>query len=221
MSSPHYPQSNGKIEAMVKSMKKIIASSWETRTLNASKLCRVILQYRNTPSRKDGLSPAQKLFGRPVQDTIPAHCRSFSKEWQPSTEEAEQQAAHTLQQTESFYNTHAYNLPDIQISSSVALQNPQTKLWDIYGSIVKIGPHRRYFVKTRSGRVLTRNRQFLRLRTPASLQLPSSVVQYHEAEKSPSSRQFVQEKQSSHGIIILPTDDQTPQAQSGDLRRSQ
>lgn len=32
-------------------------------------LCRALLQYHNTPSRKDGFSPAQKLYGRPVQDT--------------------------------------------------------------------------------------------------------------------------------------------------------
>ena len=103
---------------MVKSMKKIIASSWETRTLNESKLCWMILQHRNTPSHKDGLSPAQKLFGRPFRDTIPAHCRSFSMEWQRSIEEAEQQAARTLQQTEIFYNTHVHNFSDILIGSS-------------------------------------------------------------------------------------------------------
>ena len=76
MSSPYHPQSNGKIEATVKSMKKILATSWDTRTLNENKLCRAILQYRNTPSCKDGLSPAQKLYGRPIQDTLPAHRRS-------------------------------------------------------------------------------------------------------------------------------------------------
>ena len=146
-SSPYYPQSNGKLEATVKSMKKIIATSWDTRTLDENKLCYAILQYRNTPSRKDGLSPAQKLY---------------------STQAAEQQTAYTLQQSEAFYNTHTRSLPDIQIGSSVALQNPQTKLWDIYGTIVDIGPHRRYYIKTHSGRVLARNCHFLRHRTPAS-----------------------------------------------------
>jgi len=72
-SSPHYPQSNGKIEATVKSMKKIIASSCGNRSVNVNSMCRVLLQYRNTPSCKDGQSPAQKLFGRPIQDTLPAH----------------------------------------------------------------------------------------------------------------------------------------------------
>ena len=150
-SSPYYPQSNGKIEATVKSMKKVIATCWDTRTLNEDKLCCVILQHRNTPSRKDGLSPTQKLFGRPVQDTLPTHCRSFAPEWQRSTHEAEQQASHTLRQSESYYNTHTHNLADIQVGSTIALQNPQTKLWDTYGTIIDIGPHRRYYIKTHSG----------------------------------------------------------------------
>jgi len=37
--------------------------------LNEGKLARALLQYRNTPSCRDGLSPAQKLFGRPVTCT--------------------------------------------------------------------------------------------------------------------------------------------------------
>ena len=154
-------------------MKKILAASWDHRHLNEDRLCRALLQYRNTPSRKDGTSPAQKLFGHPIQDSIPAHRRSFAPEWQKSTQEAEQQTTETLAQSKEFYNTHAHSLPDIQVGSKVALQNQQTKLWDIYGMVVSIGPNRRYFVKTQSGRILVRNRRFLRRRTPASLQPPS------------------------------------------------
>ena len=42
-----------------------------------------------------------------------------------------------------------------------------------YGTIVKIGPNRRYFIKTKSGWILVCNRHFLRRCTPASLQPPS------------------------------------------------
>ena len=151
-------------------MKKILAASWDHRHFNEDTLCRALLQYRNTPSRKDGVSPAQKLFGHPIQDTIPAHRRSFAPEWQKSTQEVEQLATETSDQSKIFYNTHAHPLPDIHIGSNVALQNQQTKLWDVYGTVVAIGPHRRYYVKTQSGRVLVCNRRFLRHRTPASLQ---------------------------------------------------
>ena len=61
MSTPRYPQSNGKIEATVKSMKKLITAAWTGRSVNQDKLFRALLQYRNTPSRRDGQSPAQRL----------------------------------------------------------------------------------------------------------------------------------------------------------------
>ena len=160
-SSPRYPQSNGKIEATVKSMKKILAPSWDHRSFNEDKLCRTLLQYCSTPSRKDGLSPAQKLFGQPVQDTLPAYHRSFSPEWQKHMHEAEQLATNVLDQSETFYNTHTHSLLNIHVGSTVALQNPQTNLWDIYSTVVAVGPHYYYCVKTMSGRVLVRNRRFL------------------------------------------------------------
>ena len=77
-SSPRYPQSNGKAEATVKSMKKIIRAAWKRDSLDERTLTRALLQYRNTPSQQDRLSPAQKLFGHPIQDTLPAHRRAFA-----------------------------------------------------------------------------------------------------------------------------------------------
>ena len=81
-STPHYPQSNGRAEAAVKSMKRIIRAAWNSKCINEEKLCRALLQYRNTPSRKDGLLPAQKLYSHPIQDVLPAHHSSFALEWQ-------------------------------------------------------------------------------------------------------------------------------------------
>ena len=142
-SSPRYPQSNGKIEATVKSMKKLIKTSWNDCSLNEDQLTRAILQYRNTPSRKDGLSPAQKLFGQPIQDTLPAHCLAFSKEWQQNINDAEKVANENQQKVELYYNRHARTLPEIHIGSNVAIQDGDTKRWDIYGKVTHIGPHRR------------------------------------------------------------------------------
>ena len=51
VSTPHYPQTNGKIKATVKSMKKIIRTSWNGRFLDHDKFCCALLQYRNTPSK--------------------------------------------------------------------------------------------------------------------------------------------------------------------------
>jgi len=95
---------------------------------NQDKLCRVLLQYRNTPSHKDRISPAQKLYGHPVQDSLPAHHHSFSPHWQCKTAEVKKQLADTLEDSTQYYNAHVHPLPDIHIGSSVAVQNPQTKL---------------------------------------------------------------------------------------------
>ena len=170
-SSPTYPQSNGKAEAAVKSMKKIIRAAWTGTRLDSGRMTRGLLQYRNTPSRKDGLSPAQKLFGRPIQDVLPAHHRAFAPEWQRSAAEADEREQAHRDLVESHYNCHAHTLPDIHVGSNVAVQDASTKRWDIYGVVTDIGPHRRYFVKTGSGRVLVRNRRFLRRRVPC---IPSS-----------------------------------------------
>jgi len=59
-------------------MKKVIHAAWNGRYLDGGKLCRVLLQYQNTPLVKNALSPAQKVFGHPMQDTLPAHTSSFT-----------------------------------------------------------------------------------------------------------------------------------------------
>ena len=88
-----------------------------------------------------------KLYGRPVQDMLPAHHWSFSDKWQQRAEKA---ATHSREKAETFYNAHARNLPEIRIGSHVAVQDSETKVWDIYGIVTDFGPHRRYYIKTQS-----------------------------------------------------------------------
>ncbi len=136
--SPCYPQSNGKAEATVKSMKKMISASWTGKSVDWNKLSRALIQYRNTPCRKDGQSPAHKLFGHPVQDSIPAHCRSFGLEWQKSANEVEKAAHSTEEKAQAAYNQHAHDLTDLKVGNPVAVQNYLSNLWDIYGTINRL-----------------------------------------------------------------------------------
>ena len=131
-STPYYPQSNGKAEATVKSMKKIIRSARNGRYLEEDTLCRAIMQCHNTPSWKDGLSPAQKLFGQPLQDTLPAHRSSFAPEWQHQTEQAEQLAQTSQEAAVKYYNLSAHNLPDIKVGSHVAVQHPDKTMGHLW-----------------------------------------------------------------------------------------
>ena len=65
----------------------------------------------------------------------------------------------------------AHSLLDLIVESNVAIQHPRTKLWDTYRVVEHIGPHRHYHVRTKRGRVLIRNRHFIRRRIPASIPL--------------------------------------------------
>jgi len=73
-------------------------------SFDEDKLWRALLQYRNTPSRKDTLSPAQKLYGRPVQDSIPAHRRSFAADWQKPMDEVNIHETRVFSKAQKYYN---------------------------------------------------------------------------------------------------------------------
>ena len=60
-------------------------------------------------------------------------------------------------------------LPEITVGTQVAVQNRETKLFDIYGVVVDVDQFRKYSVKIANGRILIRNRKFIRKRVPNSL----------------------------------------------------
>ena len=185
-------------------MKKLIRASWTGRSLDHDKLCRAILQHRNTPCRKDGLSPAQKLFGHPVQDILPAHHRSFLPKWQRPISTAYQQRQDTLQSSAAYYDSHAHPLSDIKIGSHVAIQNSQTKAWDICGVVTEVSPEGRYYVKTQGGRVLVRNRHFLRRRTPTSIPNHTSGCSQPHTPQPPPPQRSSRDKKPTRRLIEDP-----------------
>ena len=174
MSSPGYPQSNGKAAAAVKSMKKLIRRSTKHFVLDENKLAPALLQYRNTPSSKDRLSQAQKLYGHPIQDTIPVHCCTFAPEWQSKIKEMDFKDKY-LEQTVTYYNCGTAPLSDIHIGNHVAIQNRETGNFDIYGTVVNIdAKFRKYTTKTQSGRMFVRNCRFICKRVPTTLAINDS-----------------------------------------------
>ena len=79
-SSPHYPQSNGLAEAAVKSMKTTKNGNLDMDEF-PFQFRQGLLEWSNTPD-SNGHSPAQKLYGHPLQSFVLAHHRSFATEWQ-------------------------------------------------------------------------------------------------------------------------------------------
>ena len=66
-SSPWYPQSNGKVENAVKTIKWLFSKCHET---GQSELL-ALLDWRNTPTEGLGSSPAQRFFGRRCRIQLP------------------------------------------------------------------------------------------------------------------------------------------------------
>ena len=66
-SSPHYPQSNGKVGNSVKTAKNLLKKSKAAR----SNIYLALLEWRNTPSEGLASSPAQRMFGRRTRTLIP------------------------------------------------------------------------------------------------------------------------------------------------------
>ena len=50
----------------------------------------------------------------------------------------EKKALNSCETVERVYNHHARTLPEITV---VAIQNHETKSWDVYGTVTEIGPH--------------------------------------------------------------------------------
>lgn len=174
VSSPHYPQSNGHAEAAVKSIKHLILKTAPSGNIDCEEFARGLLELRNTPTFT-GRSPAQFLYGHPLRSCLPAHPRSFAKEWQTKAEDCDTRAAHRASQVKARYDAHAQPLPRLRVGQQVRVQDPTSKRWDRVGVVMSVGKSRDYELRLPSGRVYWRNRRFLRP-VPESVDLPHSPV---------------------------------------------
>ena len=178
LSSALYPQSNGRAELGVKSAKRIIYDcASPDGSLDNDKLTRSVLQYHNTPLIGSHLSPAQMLLHRQLRDHIPTNPQHYRlhKEWVLSAEDRERAFADRHAGSYADYNAKSHTLQPLQTQAPVRIQNKRK--WDRTGRIVEVLPHRQYRVRVDgSGRVVLRNRRFLRLspHAPPATIIPSA-----------------------------------------------
>jgi len=62
------------------------------------------------------------------------------------------------QHAAKYYNNTAHRLPDIRVGFNEMLQDPRTKLWDMYGIVTDVEPHGQHHIRTQQGSTLIRNR---------------------------------------------------------------
>ena len=84
VSSTYVLHGNTRVEVGVKSMKWLIRNNLGPGgSLDNDRFSQAIMEYRNTPDRDTGCSPAQVVFGRVIRDFIPMVEGSYSPhpEW--------------------------------------------------------------------------------------------------------------------------------------------
>ena len=165
LSSAHYPQSNGRAEAAVKSVKRILLGNINSTTgdLDTDSAARAIMTHRNTPAQDTGVSPAVMLFGRPLKDHLPRLDQKLREEWEAIADRRENALARRVSIVTPSINRE---LQPLVAGDAVQIQNQtgnRPNKWNTTGIISEVLPNRQYNVITDgSRRVTLRNRRFLK-----------------------------------------------------------
>ena len=173
-SSAYHPQSNGRAEVAVKSVKRLLHDTVSTMgDIDTDSYTRAILQLRNTPDPSTELSPSQIIFGRQIRDVMPVKPRSqvfdhplVKPEWKDIWEKRETTLQERAQHQVEKLSRGTKTLPLLHPGDICRVQNQTGRFprrWDRSGQIIKQGGHNQYVVKlSGSNRLSLRNRKYLR-----------------------------------------------------------
>lgn len=171
LSSAYFPQSNGRAEAAVKSIKRILLGNINQTTgeLDTDAAARAIMTHRNTPAQDTGISPSVMLFGKPLRDHLPRFNRKLRPEWDSIGESREEALARRISVSSLRPKTE---LQSLTIGDAVQVQNQKgnhPNKWNCTGIVAEVLPNRQYHVvMDGSRRVSLRNRRFLKKISPVS-----------------------------------------------------
>jgi len=152
-SSPHYPQSNGKVENAVKTVKRLFNKCRDAGTSEYQAL----LDWRNTPTEGMGTSPAQRFLGRRCRTLLPT-CTILLKP-HFSVQKDIQNQKQLKQRQKRYYDRHVKDLPALHPGDLVQLRLPGQVKWTV-GICTKIAGQRSYEVKV-GNTIYRRNRRQL------------------------------------------------------------
>ena len=154
-SSPHYPQSNGKVENAIKTAKNLLKKSKASET----DFHLALLAWRNTPSEGLESSPAQRMFGRRTRTLIP----TTSELLKPKiVEDVQGKLLRRKQLQAKHYNISAKELPPLSKGEIVRVKPTDRSGRWFKARVEQQVDVRSYEVRTEDGRILRRNRRHLR-----------------------------------------------------------
>ena len=155
-SSPRYPQANGEIERSVKTVKSLLKKSQD--------LYIALMAYRASPL-ENGYSPAELLFGRKIQTTLPLISESLVPTWPYIV---------TVREREENIKKRQKNNYDVRRGvKTLQHLEPGDKVWipdrKELGMIEKkLNMPRSYIVETQTGTVRRNRRHLIEIPTKSS-----------------------------------------------------
>ena len=163
-SSAGYPESNGRAELAVKSAKRLLEKNTSgDGSLNTDGVVRAMLQYKNTPLRGINESPAEIVFGRPIQDNLP---QVPQEGWKRINDGREIGMARVKIDKKETYDLGKRNMEPLENGDVVIIQNmtgPHPKKWMRTGTVIENLGNRQYSVRVDgSRRLILRNRKNLK-----------------------------------------------------------
>ena len=157
-SAPLHPQSNGHAESMVKNVKYLIMKN--EGKYESDECQKGMLELRNSP-KSDGVSPAERLFGRPLRSDVPMHWKKYDDRWQKLFETADQNLSKINAKRKKYFDRRAKDLTKLNVGQEVIVQDQASGRWTTKATIVDVKQPRRYQLRFPSGRVLWQNRQVI------------------------------------------------------------
>jgi len=124
-SSPYYPQSNGKAENAVKTIKHMFVKCQES----GQSEFQALLDWRNTPSEGIGTSPAQRFLGRRCRTLLPITTSQLQPAY--STDKDTQARRKQRQKQQTYYNLHVKEQKPIPSGQSVRIKLPGKSTWSV------------------------------------------------------------------------------------------
>ena len=149
-SSPRYPQSNGKAENAVRTVKRLFT---KCRAAGVSEF-QALLDWRNTPSEGLDASPAQRFFGRRCKTLLPTTEALLRPRFSLATDAKKLRAQKEKQK--KFYNRGKRSLAPLKPGEAVRVRSPRGT-WKRGICLREVAP-RSYDVQV-DGEVRRRNRK--------------------------------------------------------------
>ena len=167
-SSPRYPQSNGKAENAVKTIKNLFR---KCKASGQSEFL-ALLDWRNTPTEGIGTSPAQRLMGRRCKTLLPTAGTLLKPRF--DTEGDARALAGAKQRQQFYYNKTAKPLKAIVPGETVRVKLPGQDTWQP-GTCSQRLENRSYLVKVGDTAYRRNRRHVLKTNEPPATERPDAV----------------------------------------------